>query len=111
MLSKLSQVDIGRTGLAMVLKDEEGDFLTARTLLFYRIMQIHKGDAMAILEALSWFRISRFKKVHVETDLRPMASAIYANKRSHFFASPMSWTVLPSCIDPALMVFYIDVDH
>ncbi|XP_075492415.1 uncharacterized protein LOC142530463 [Primulina tabacum] len=60
--------DIKSAGISMVVRDEEGRLLMARTNLIKVLRCVKEGEAIGLLEALSWIRNSDYSNVLFEVD-------------------------------------------
>ncbi|XVF45560.1 hypothetical protein PTKIN_Ptkin02bG0215800 [Pterospermum kingtungense] len=64
-------IDVGfivqkeKTGVAMILRDEAGDFIVARMLCFPGVFQVLEGEAVGVPYALSWIYDLGFKRVYL----------------------------------------------
>ncbi|KAK6157968.1 hypothetical protein DH2020_005282 [Rehmannia glutinosa] len=64
------------TGVGMVLRNDEGDFLVARTMVFHGQFQIREAEAIGVREALSWIIGMGFGQAIVETDAKVVVDAL-----------------------------------
>ncbi|KAH6837267.1 Di-glucose binding protein with Kinesin motor domain-containing protein [Perilla frutescens var. hirtella] len=55
-------------GVSVVLRDDHGTFITARTCHFYGQIQVEEGEAIGLLEALSWIKSLNMSQVIFEND-------------------------------------------
>ncbi|KAK6161535.1 hypothetical protein DH2020_004916 [Rehmannia glutinosa] len=58
------------TGIGLVLRDDAGIFIVARTLWFQGIYEVREAEALGVREALSWIRSLSLNKVVIETDAK-----------------------------------------
>ncbi|XP_073313582.1 uncharacterized protein [Primulina huaijiensis] len=68
--------DIKSAGISMVVRNEEGRFLMARTNLIKGLCCVREGEAIGLLEALSWIRNSNYPKVLFEVDALTVYNAM-----------------------------------
>lgn len=73
-------------GLGMVLRDGNGQFLAARTIMVPGLLSVDIGEAMGFMEALSWIKEMRSGKTIIEGDAKIVIDAINSNdiSRSSF---------------------------
>lgn len=62
--------DINTAGVSMVVRDEEGKFLVARTKLIKGLGCVKEGEAIGLLEALSWLRNLGLPSIIFEVDAK-----------------------------------------
>ncbi|XP_075499452.1 uncharacterized protein LOC142537854 [Primulina tabacum] len=62
--------------LGCILRDENCMFLTFRTCVIVGVFNVNEGEAMGLLEALSWVRRLGLKKVYFEMDAKVVVEAI-----------------------------------
>ncbi|KAL8511486.1 hypothetical protein ACS0TY_018039 [Phlomoides rotata] len=88
------------TDVGMVLRDDEGIFLAARSLVFSGYLEVVIGEAMGFMEVLSWAKRLGLENVIVEGDSKVVVDAILssASSESSFgdFIS-VSKSLLASC--------------
>ncbi|KAK6164619.1 hypothetical protein DH2020_001483 [Rehmannia glutinosa] len=58
------------TGIGMILRDDQGDFVVARTMWFPGLFTVREAEAMGVREALSWIHGLGIRHVEVETDAK-----------------------------------------
>lgn len=63
----------------MVLRDDQGAFVACRTLMVSGLYKVPEGEAMGLLEALSWIKQMGLSKVIIEVDSKSVADAISSN--------------------------------
>ncbi|XP_075485321.1 uncharacterized protein LOC142525036 [Primulina tabacum] len=68
--------DIKSAGISMVVRNDEGRFLMARTNLIKGLCCVREGEAIGLLEALSWIRNSNYPKVLFEVDALTVYNAM-----------------------------------
>ncbi|KAL8521752.1 hypothetical protein ACS0TY_012047 [Phlomoides rotata] len=78
-------------GFGMILRDEEGEFVAARTIVLVGCVTVDVGEAMGFYEALLWLKDLGIENVIVEGDVKLIVDAINsptrdANVLAHEFA-------------------------
>ncbi|KAK6126674.1 hypothetical protein DH2020_039582 [Rehmannia glutinosa] len=58
------------TGIAMVVRDDNGEFVVARTVVFQGLYEVREAEAIGIREALSWTKNLGFQQLIIETDAK-----------------------------------------
>ncbi|KAK6140062.1 hypothetical protein DH2020_026197 [Rehmannia glutinosa] len=58
------------TGLGMVLRNDAGEFIQARTLPIQGVFEVREAEALGVREALSWIRGLGLQRVVIETDAK-----------------------------------------
>ncbi|XP_073035374.1 uncharacterized protein [Primulina eburnea] len=78
--------DINSAGVSMVVRDVEGRFITARTTLIKGLRCVKEGEAIGLLEALSWIRTLDYPNVMFEVDAKTVHEATkeHANVDTEF---------------------------
>ncbi|KAL8474699.1 hypothetical protein ACS0TY_031225 [Phlomoides rotata] len=74
--------DSAETDIDMVLRDDEGVFLAARSLVFSGYLEVDISEAMRFMEALSWVKHLGFENVIVEGDSKVVVDAILSSASS-----------------------------
>lgn len=69
-------------GIEMVLRDANGTFVAARTLVLPGMVPADVGEAMGFVEALSWVKGMKLENVIVEGDARLVVDAIDSSERN-----------------------------
>ncbi|KAK6123061.1 hypothetical protein DH2020_043213 [Rehmannia glutinosa] len=60
----------GMTSVAMVIRDDRGEFVVARSVLFPGFYQVREAEAIGVREALSWTKNLGLKYLILETDVK-----------------------------------------
>ncbi|XP_073022726.1 uncharacterized protein [Primulina eburnea] len=92
-----------KIGIGCILRDENGMLLRCRSCVVAGMFSVKEGEAMGLLEALSWVRRLGLKKVYFEMDAKVVVESIrysdVANECAHAlakascsYASPMEWS-------------------
>ncbi|XP_073017389.1 uncharacterized protein [Primulina eburnea] len=68
-----------KIGIGCILRNENGKFLRCRTCVIVGAFSVKEGEAMGLLEALSWVRRLGLKKVYFEMDAKGVVEAIKAS--------------------------------
>lgn len=74
--------DTNQTGIGMVLRDEGGQFILARTLVIHGRLEVDIGEVMGFFEALSWLKYLNLGVVVIEGDSKVVVDAIAASSPS-----------------------------
>lgn len=69
--------DTMETGIRMIMHDEEGQFMSCRTMVRTDLLQVDDGEAWGV-EALRWAYNLDLNKVQVETNSKRVADAFWA---------------------------------
>lgn len=68
----------GKTGVACIIRDDQGRFIRARSTLVQGRAQTREIEAMGLREALSWTKEWRTHKCIFECDAKQVVEAIHA---------------------------------
>ncbi|KAL8477087.1 hypothetical protein ACS0TY_029410 [Phlomoides rotata] len=68
--------DSMQTGIGMVLRDDRGEFIAAKTVVYHSILDVDIGEAMGFMEALSWVKDLGLQNVVIEGDAKIVVDAI-----------------------------------
>ncbi|XP_073300593.1 uncharacterized protein [Primulina huaijiensis] len=71
--------DIQSAGVSMVMRDAKGRFIIARTTLVKILRCVKEGEAIGLLEALSWIRNMDYSNVMFEVDAQTLHLAMRGN--------------------------------
>ncbi|KAL8543899.1 hypothetical protein ACS0TY_004448 [Phlomoides rotata] len=63
-------------GVGMVLYDDMGNFITARTLVFSGRLDVDTGEAMSFLEAISWVKYLQLQKIVIKGNSKVVVDAL-----------------------------------
>ncbi|KAL8528906.1 hypothetical protein ACS0TY_006395 [Phlomoides rotata] len=63
-------------GVGMILHDNSGGFLSCRSLVFPGLYHSDVGEAMSLLEALSWIKQLGLQRVKIEVDTKLVVEAL-----------------------------------
>ncbi|KAL8488936.1 hypothetical protein ACS0TY_025013 [Phlomoides rotata] len=63
-------------GVGMVLRNEFGNFIVGRTLIFQGCVDFKIGEAMGFLEAVSWAKSMNLEKVVIEGDAKVVVETV-----------------------------------
>ncbi|KAL6575261.1 hypothetical protein OROMI_012546 [Orobanche minor] len=72
-------------GIGLVVRNDRGDVLHYRTLLWPGLMRVEEGEAFAVLEAMKWAQELGFMDVEFEFDAQKIETAL--NKEDPFFTT------------------------
>ncbi|XP_073064130.1 uncharacterized protein [Primulina eburnea] len=75
--------DIQTAGVSMVMRDAEGRFVMARTSLIKGLRCVKEGEAIGLLEALSWIRNLDYPTVMFEVDAQIVHLAMRGNEKDN----------------------------
>ncbi|XP_073294606.1 uncharacterized protein [Primulina huaijiensis] len=64
------------TGLGMVLRNDSGGFIGCRSSVYYGKLDVKEGEAMGLLEAISWGHTMGYQKVVFELDSKSVVDAV-----------------------------------
>lgn len=68
--------DTNQTGIGMVLRDDVGHFILARTMVFHGRLEVDVGEVMGFFEALSWLQTLNLGSVVIEGDSKIVVDAL-----------------------------------
>ncbi|KAL8521049.1 hypothetical protein ACS0TY_011553 [Phlomoides rotata] len=63
-------------GFGMIIHDDNGDFVACRLLVIPGVYRVEVGEAMGLLEALSWLKEFCLQRVKVETNAKLVVDAM-----------------------------------
>ncbi|KAL8536818.1 hypothetical protein ACS0TY_012117 [Phlomoides rotata] len=72
-------MDTLEIGIGMVIRNDEGVFVSSRVLHLPQKLRVDEGETMDLLEALSWIKGLRLDLVIVEVDAKMMHDALKVN--------------------------------
>lgn len=64
------------TGIGMVVRNDKGDFILAKSLSLSGCLSVDLGEAMGFSEVLSWVKSLQLDRVIVEGDAKIVIDAI-----------------------------------
>ncbi|KAK6126239.1 hypothetical protein DH2020_040011 [Rehmannia glutinosa] len=67
------------TGIGMIIRDDVGVFVVARTFWVQGIYEVREAEALGVREALSWIRSLRLSKVVIETDAKYVVDGLLSS--------------------------------
>ncbi|KAK6116072.1 hypothetical protein DH2020_008341 [Rehmannia glutinosa] len=68
------------TGIGVVLRNDQGEFIVARTIYFPGIYAIREAEAISVREALSWLHDLGIRQVVVETDAKYVVDSLTSHE-------------------------------
>ncbi|KAK6144752.1 hypothetical protein DH2020_021572 [Rehmannia glutinosa] len=63
-------------GIGMILRNDQGDFVVARTIYFPGIYAVREAEAIGVREALSWIHGLGIRQVVLETDAKYVVDSL-----------------------------------
>ncbi|KAL8481462.1 hypothetical protein ACS0TY_027826 [Phlomoides rotata] len=63
-------------GIKMIIHDEDDIFMGCRSLVVPGIYRVDEGEAMGLLEALSWLRQLGLQRVRIEMVAKTVVDAV-----------------------------------
>ncbi|KAK6121841.1 hypothetical protein DH2020_044454 [Rehmannia glutinosa] len=72
--------DRNTTGIGMIIRDDKGEFVVARTITYPGVFAPKEAEAIGVREALSWIKSLCFHQVVVESDAKYVVEGIYSTE-------------------------------
>ncbi|XP_074352643.1 uncharacterized protein LOC141691787 [Apium graveolens] len=81
-------------GLGAVIRDDQGNFLRAKSIRIGSLMQPLEAEALSLKEAMSWVKNLAFKKCVFETDGKQLMDACKGVQGNSYF-----YAIVTDCVD------------
>ncbi|KAL8473140.1 hypothetical protein ACS0TY_030102 [Phlomoides rotata] len=66
-------------GFGMIIHDDKGEFVACRSIVTPGVFRVDEGEAMGMLEALSWVKQLGFEKIIIEIDAKIVYDVLFLN--------------------------------
>ncbi|KAL8540603.1 hypothetical protein ACS0TY_002017 [Phlomoides rotata] len=80
--------DTMKMGIGMIIHDDSGSFVSCRSLVIPGVFRVDEGEAMSLLEALSWIKQLGLQRVKIVVNVLLVADAMKNSKNRELVSLP-----------------------
>ncbi|KAL8553564.1 hypothetical protein ACS0TY_002031 [Phlomoides rotata] len=77
-----------KMGIGMIIHDDSGSFVSCRSLVIPGVFRVDEGEAMSLLEALSWIKQLGLQRVKIVVNVLLVADAMKNSKNRELVSLP-----------------------